>query len=157
MSEIQTPSKVKPLLALAAVLVLAVVALYFFFPKFRASLPFSKPMAEPTQKAIPTAELPQNFPANLPLAKASVVLHNFETTNDTGATQSVRKWESVETSDYVKAIYIDFFAKNGWEIVTQVDQPALHMLAARHDQEFMSVSIHSAPKGRGSFIEVMVK
>lgn len=157
MSEIQPPSKAKPLLALVAVLVVAFVALYAFFPKFRASLPFSKKVAEPTQTVVPTAELPKNFPANLPLAKASVVVHNFETTNDQGATQSVRKWESIETPDHVKATYAEFFAKNGWEIVTQVDQPTLHILAARHDKEFMSVSIHPTPTGTGSLIEVTVK
>lgn len=157
MPEIQTPSRVKPLLALVAVLVLAFVALYAFFPKFRASLPFSKQVAEPTQVVVPTAELPKNFPANLPLVKASVVLHNFETTNDKGATQSVRKWQSVETPDHVKATYSEFFAKNGWEVVTQVDQPTLHILAARHNKQFMSVSIHPVPNGTGSLIEVTVK
>jgi hypothetical protein len=63
----------------------------------------------------------------------------------------------VETPDHVKATYAEFFAKNGWEVVTQVDQPTLHILAARHDKQFMSVSIHPVPNGTGSLIEVTVK
>ena len=110
-----------------------------------------------TRKTVPTSELPSKFPVDTPLTKASVVVHNFESSLPDGTTQSVRKWQSVEAPTHVRASYMEYFAKNGWEVTTSVSQPELELVAARKDALFMSVSIHKAPEGNGSLVEVVVK
>ncbi len=157
MLETQTRSFIKPLIFLVVLLIIILGLLFWFIPSLRSKLPFTQKQPAVQRQVINTAELPNGFPVNLPLLKASVVVHNFEVMGDDGVKQSVRKWQSTETVTHAKAAYTEYFAKNGWEIVTNVDQPTVQLLGAKRDKQFMSVSIHSSPSGSGSLIEVTVR
>lgn len=138
------------------VLILLLIAGFSLYPYIKNRF-LTKKDNQIERKTIPTSELPSKFPADTPLTKAAVVVHNFEANLPDGTTQSVRKWQSVEAPTQVRASYVNYFAQNGWEVTTSVSQPGLELVAARKDELFMSVSIHTAPDGNGSLIEVAVK
>lgn len=63
-------------------------------------------------------ELPKGFPKDLPTEKDAKVLKNSESTTTDGRVQSSRTVTTSRTLEQATKVYVDFFTKQGWKVVS---------------------------------------
>jgi len=95
---------------------------------------------------VPTGELPQAIPANIPLEENALIIENDIITapDKPGITQYTRKFVSGRSPEENYEIYRNFAVANKWEIVSSVEQETLMSLIAvnpdKTEQLFITVS-----------------
>ena len=95
---------------------------------------------------VPTGELPQAIPANIPLEENALIIENDIITapEKPGITQYTKKFISNRSPDENYEIYKEFIVANNWEVVSVTDEDTLKSLIAvspnKTEQLFITVS-----------------
>jgi hypothetical protein len=129
----------KTLLKIALVVALAaIVAAGFYYynantePQTEGEQEF---MVEKTE--LSESELPSGFPENLPEENGVEVLENYEAVTEDGRTQSTRVMTTERTSAQAAKVYSDFFAKLGWNEISNEDNGDVVILMKNGDNTLL--------------------
>ena len=112
----------------------------------------STPTSTPTMSqvaSVPAAQVPPGMPANLPWEKGATVLQNFTVKDPaTGKTQSTRAYVSSKSLDSNFAAYQAYLKKNGWTVVSSIDQPAIKNVSATKSGARLDIIIAKNSQGQ---------
>jgi len=106
---------------------------------------------------LPTTQLPNGFPPELPFIDAKTVLHNFTSDLSGGPAQGVRKWKVSKSVSDIGSAYESYFRANGWEITTTLKTGEKVLLAAVKAGKILSVSVQTSPEAGASLVEASVR
>ena len=101
---------------------------------------------------VPTGELPQAIPANIPLEENALIIENDIITapEKPGITQYTKKFISNRSPDENYESYKEFIVANNWEVVSVTDEDTLKSLIAvspnKTEQLFITVSENTINK-----------
>jgi galactitol-specific phosphotransferase system IIB component len=100
---------------------------------------------------VPSAEVPQGLPDNIPWESDATVLQNFTAKDSaTGKTQSTRVYVSSKTLDANFTIYQKYLQDNGWTVNSTVNQPAVKNLSATKSGARLDITIAKNAQGQVS-------
>lgn len=124
-------------IAIILVIVLVVIAVAWFITgknntKQSQEQPNNQAASRFQTRSVDSAKLPANLPADLPLEKDARIVGNHEVADaESGTVQSDRSYATRKTLAENFTIYKSYLDKNGWEILTILDQPDYKMLSAK--------------------------
>ena len=101
------------------------------------------------KEEVDTKNLPEALPSDLPLEAEAEVKENsvVSSPDKPGVTQYTRKYTSQKSLDENYEIYKDYLQKNGWNILTSIEEDGLRsLIAANADnskQMFVTISENS--------------
>lgn len=109
--------------------------------------------ANPVRTDLAATEIPAGIPTDLPYINFDdAVVHNFSlSATDTAPAQTVRKWTADGTVEVVYAAYKAYFHKKDWQVMTEINTDAAHIVSARKDGHILMVSF--APTNNTVLIE----
>ena len=146
-----------PLLVLV-LLVVAVVGAKFVYKKQPAAqsgqpkTESQQPSTGPSSVAVnpvPSAEVPQGLPDNIPWESDAAVLQNFTAKDSaTGKTQSTRVYVSSKTLDANFVIYQKYLQDNGWTVNSTVNQAAVKNLSATKSGARLDITLAKGSDGK---------
>ena len=92
---------------------------------------------------VPTNKLPDGFPADIPLEAGASITQNYNA-EGTGLVQATRVWTTQQTLDASFLVYTKFFnnAKNGWKVLTTLNQPQLKSISVSKGDVQVIVTIN---------------
>src|SRR5688572_25742188 len=110
----------------------------------------STPTAKPAEvridkKDLDASQLPEKFPADLPLEAGAKVTQNYNITTDDGRFQATRTFETSKTLEENVKIYTDYFNKNGWQAGTAIDNKDSKVLSATKGGSSLQIAISQNP------------
>jgi hypothetical protein len=98
---------------------------------------------------VPSADVPQGLPNNIPWESGAAVLQNFTAKDpSTGKTQSTRVYVSGKTLDANFSIYQKYLQDNGWTVSSTVNQPAVKNLSATKSGARLDITIAKNAQGQ---------
>ncbi|MBI4050411.1 MAG: hypothetical protein HY609_06820 [Deltaproteobacteria bacterium] len=99
------------------------------------------PQLQVKKTEVPVTESPERFPADIPIETGAKIVQNYNAETEDGRFQATRVFETSKTLAANYALYKDFFTKNGWMILTTLDQPSLKVVSAKKDNIVVQVNI----------------
>jgi hypothetical protein len=125
----------------AAVCVVIVIGAAWLILSSRKSHP-----AAPTSVMadVTASQLPQGFPANLPIEPGATLTQNYTTTNPAGNLLAVREFVSKKTMAENFALYKNFLITNGWSITFTLDAADQKVLNAQKENIQSRVRTYTA-------------
>jgi hypothetical protein len=148
-----------PLLVLVLLVIVAVGAkfLYKKQPAAQSGQPKAVSQQAPTGAAavaissVPSTEMPQGLPNNIPWESGAAVLQNFTAKDPaTGKTQSTRVYVSKKTLDANFTIYQKYLQDNGWTVNTTVNKTDVKNLSATKSGARLDITIAKNTQGQVS-------
>ncbi len=91
---------------------------------------------------VPTSQLPQQFPSDIPIESGAKIVQNYNASAEDGRFQATRVFETKKTLSANYTLYKDFFSKNGWTVLTTLDQPTLKVVSAKKNNANAQVTIN---------------
>jgi len=106
----------------------------------------------------PAAQLPGNFPADLPQEPDQAVTLNFTQTYDNGNTVGVREFNTAKPEQAVFTQYKDYFTKAGWQIlpINQTGAESTSVFVATLNGQEATVAINPAGSGVKGLFSVSI-
>jgi len=93
---------------------------------------------------VTASQLPQGFPANLPIEPGATLTQNYTTTNPAGNLLAVREFVSKKTMAENFALYKNFLITNGWSITFTLDAADQKVLNAQKENIQSRVRTYTA-------------
>lgn len=155
------PSSLKKWIWVIAIAVVVVVVFAIAYPRMQGGntttvLPKHQGIEK---KDVDTSKLPEKFPGDIPLEEGAKVVQNYNATAPDGTIQATRMFETAKTLDENFKLYKDFFTKNGWTIVSSLDQENIKAIGATKDktQAQLTFALNSTTKVKTVEISVTIK
>lgn len=113
----------------------------------------ASPQPSPVQTA--SAQLPADFPAEVPLYPNRVLLEATQQPGqDNQPSQTLTRWNSPDSSDRVVSFYRQELQKNGWNLDGQPNSDTQGVFEADRNQLQLRVNVQAAGSGTGFEIQV---
>jgi hypothetical protein len=107
--------------------------------------------ADKSRQVVVAEQLPAGLPADLPYLATGIPVQNFTTLSGKDQIGS-RKVLVTNPVAEIKTAYLDYFAKFGWEIVTDFSETGREVLSASKNDQNLTVSIKDS--GGKSLLEL---
>lgn len=114
----------------------------------------SKNSKDSNIKSLDASVTPPHIPQDFPGVSNQSVSYNYALKTDSGEDQGVRSFTNDKTPAENMTPYTNYFKKNGWTIVTNVEEKRLSLVSAFKDSDAIQVSITPGPNDKGSQVEI---
>ncbi len=137
--------KVVWLFAVIGVIAIAAVGIAYMYSRNKVAPQAQQPsntQAQITKRDIPTSQLPDKFPSDIPQeAGARITQNDVQTTTD-GRFQASRSFVTAKTLDENLKIYQTYFQSNGWATSITLNGPTYKALTATKGDLSVQVSLN---------------
>ena len=119
-----------------------------------------KPSHEVKVIEVDHAQLPENFPADVPTEKGAVIVYNFNAINAQGQDQSSREFISKETLKKNFDLYTKVLKDGGWTITGSTDGETQKIILATKGDNSLTIRIYTdsvTKKNRESMNNIVAK
>lgn len=113
-----------------------------------------KPKSVVTKKDVPTNEVPDKFPKDIPVEADAKITQNYNATSVDGTFQATRVFETKKTLDANFKIYQDYLKNNNWKIESTVNQPEYKMLYASSGASTIQIAMNDNKVAKVSTIDI---
>jgi len=90
---------------------------------------------------VPTSQLPNKFPGNLPMEAGAEITGNYNATTPDGRFQATRSFVTKQTLAANLKLYSDYLKNNGWTSLAVVDQTTYKMVVGTKGNQQLQISI----------------
>lgn len=138
-------------LAFAAIIVLCIIVLAFAAliwvysqtERKQSGLANNAPAPVISEKKnIPTKEVPDKFPKDIPIEEGAKITQNYNATAADGRYQATRAFETSKTLDANYKIYSDYMKNNGWKIESNVNEATFKTLLGTNGDAKLQVNMN---------------
>ena len=140
-------SKLPLIIVVVVVLILAIGGYYFWQDKKTDdNSPKTGDVAtniQVTKTEIPTDQLPQKFPLNVPTEEGALITQNYNAKTPDGMYQSTRAFQTEKSLADNLAIYKAYLSQNGWKVDATVQQENYAMISGSKAGDKLQVSINN--------------
>lgn len=103
---------------------------------------------------VPSDQLPQGLPSNLPIEKDVQITNNTTTRTPEGTFSSTRTYLSTKSLAENYSIFANYFKSNKWEIISDIDNPDYKFLAAQQGYKTILVNLNLTPQSEKTTVSV---
>lgn len=98
-----------------------------------------KTLAEKTKVA--ESQLPDKFPADLPIEANAEITQNYNASTEDGRFQATRTFETKKTLSENLSIYRQYLNNNGWAVESTVDEPTYKKISGSKGIQVLQISL----------------
>ncbi len=106
------------------------------------------------KKDVPTNQVPDNFPLDIPIEKGAKITQNYNSTAENGLYQATRAFVTVKSLDENFKLYSDYLSQNGWKLISSLNQDNLKVLAATKGKSNLQITMSLNTANQSRTIEV---
>ena len=107
-------------------------------------------------KKVDESQLPDQFPAEIPLEAGAQVTGNYTATTPDGRFQATRSFETKKTLEENLRIYQDFLKSHGWTITSTINQTQLKAILATKDSSNIQINMSLNPTTKVKAVDITV-
>ena len=112
------------------------------------------PPLKVTKSEVDASKLPSQFPANIPIESGAKITQNYNASAENGLYQATRAFESAKTLDENFKLYSDFVQRDGWKLLTGLNQDKLKVIAAQKDKANLQITMSVNSQSGKNIVEI---
>lgn len=139
-------NKTRLIIVIAVIVVIIVIVAVWWF--WKSAGPTQTATSSNVVTQVPTDQLPETFPPNIPLEPNRQITNNFNVSATNGQEQATRSFESLKSIAQNVSIYSSFLSDpaNGWTIISEsTSSPSQATFLAKNADGVLTITIVSLP------------
>ena len=130
---------------LIVVLLIVLAGFLYFYKSYKelndaASTKITSPRPLISRQQVPTGQLPDKFPRNIPIEKGAKIAENYSVNAD-GRYQGTVVFETAKSIDVNVKIYLDYLAANKWTVTSDIKQEGARDITATKGELNLKIRI----------------